>query len=78
MTRRTKRIERLRRNPKSVRYEELCTVLDDLGFIRRQRGSHIHYTVGGYNITVPIRKPFLKAVYVKLALEIIDEIVEDE
>ena len=32
------------------------------------------YKRGEYRLTVPYKKPFLKPIYIKLALEIIDEL----
>ena len=65
----------MRRNPKNIRPEELEGVLLRLGFEKRQgRGSHTIYKFGEYRLTVPYKKPFLKTIYIKLALEIIDEL----
>jgi hypothetical protein len=76
MTKREKLLERLRRNPNNVRFEEVDTILLGLGFTKRQRGSHAVYTFGVHRITVPFRKPFIKAVYVKQLLALLDEIEE--
>jgi hypothetical protein len=77
MTKREKLLERLRRNPQNVRFDEVDTILLGLGFAKRQRGtSHAVYTLGVHRITVPYRKPFIKAVYVKQLLALLDEIEE--
>jgi predicted RNA binding protein YcfA (HicA-like mRNA interferase family) len=69
-----KRLERLRRNPKNVRFEELDVLLRSLGFEGRQKGSHMTYTNGRHQITVPIHKPFIKPIYIKLVLQLLDEL----
>ncbi|RIK37463.1 MAG: toxin HicA [Chloroflexi bacterium] len=77
MAKRDKLLERLRRNPHNVRFEEVDTILLGLGFSKRQTGtSHAVYTLGARRITVPFRKPFIKAVYVKQLLALLDEIEE--
>lgn len=80
MTKRQKRLERLRQNPKNVKFEELRQVLVDHGFVlKRVRGSHhiFQLVLDGEVITfaVPFRRP-IKAVYIHEALELIDEIAE--
>ncbi|NHZ72266.1 MAG: addiction module toxin, HicA family [Aquificales bacterium] len=75
MSKKEKLLAKLRRNPKNIRPEELEHVLVRLGFKKRQgRGSHMVYKRGEYRLTVPYKKPFLKPIYIKLALEIIDEL----
>jgi predicted RNA binding protein YcfA (HicA-like mRNA interferase family) len=78
VTKRDKRIERLRQNPRNVRFEELDTLLRALGFERRQQGSHVTYSDGSHQITVPIRKPFMKPIYIKFVLRMIDELDDSE
>lgn len=79
MGRKEKLLAKMRRNPKNIRPEELERMLLQLGFEKRQgSGSHVVYKQGGYRITVPYRKPFLKPIYIKLALEIIGELGLDE
>lgn len=74
MTKREKQLSRLRNNPKNVRFDEIDSILLGLGFEKRQRGtSHVVYTLASQRITVPFRKPFIKPVYVKLVLAILDE-----
>jgi predicted RNA binding protein YcfA (HicA-like mRNA interferase family) len=44
MTKREKRLEKIRRNPKAVSKDELDQVLNDYGFVRREgKGSHTVY-----------------------------------
>lgn len=77
MTRYQKLLERLRANPRNVRFDELDNILHRIGFSSRQRGSHVTYTLGVHRLTVPINRPFLKPVYVRLVLELLDSIEDD-
>ncbi len=76
MSKREKRLEKIRQNPKNVRFDDLDRVLQDQGFERTQpRGgsSHYVYVRGEQVITVPYKRPFVKTVYVKEALKLLDE-----
>jgi hypothetical protein len=77
MTKREKRIERMRQNPRAVRFEELDTLLLSLGFAKRQASSHIGYYYGTHFVTVVYRTPFVLPVYVKKALAVIDAVLEE-
>ena len=73
MTKRDKRVERMRQNPRSVRPDELDTVFRDAGFTARQRGtSHKVYTDGIRSLSVPQHGPFLKPEYVERALDLLN------
>jgi hypothetical protein len=76
-----KLLERIRNNPKTVSFEELDRILIRYGFTCRQpRGgsSHYVYTLGDYpSITVPYKRPFVKQIYVKKVIEILEQIEED-
>lgn len=77
MTKRQKRLERIRDNPKNVRFEDLDQLLFDYGFARRQpRGgsSHYIYTRGKLRLTIPMNRPYLKEVYIRNVLKLLDEI----
>jgi predicted RNA binding protein YcfA (HicA-like mRNA interferase family) len=77
MSKKEKALAKIRQNPKHVRFEELENILLHLGFTQRQsKGSHRTFTLGRHIIRVPVNKPFLKPVYVKLALRVLDEIDE--
>jgi len=79
MTKADKDIIRLRQNPNHVRYEELVTILTRLGFQRKQDStSHVRFTHGNHILVIPKRKPFLKPVYVKQVLKILDMFLEEE
>ena len=82
MSKRQKRLERLRRNPKNVSLDNLRRVLEDYGFEHKHTvGSHhtFSYTVGGETklFTVPFARP-IKPVYVKRALKIVDQIIQEQ
>ncbi len=83
MTKKEKRLKRLRQNPYNVSFQELREVLEDFGFAARTRGgSHWFFRVElkgkVWKLTVPFKKPHVKAAYVKKALKIIDEVMEVE
>lgn len=71
MTKRQKRLERLRQNPGNVRFEDLRQVLEDYGFVLKR----VQGRIGDETITfsVPFRRP-VKVVYINEALELIDQI----
>ncbi len=75
-----KALDRLRNNPKNVRFEEIDSLLLGLGFEKRQKGSHVTYTRHDLKdiITIPIHKPFILPVYVKTLIQIIDQIESKE
>lgn len=77
MAKHKKRLAKIRQNPKNVRFEVLDRVLRDYGFERRQpRGgsSHYFYFLSEHRLTIPLKRPFVKTVYVKRALSILEEI----
>ncbi|NJL54349.1 type II toxin-antitoxin system HicA family toxin [bacterium] len=79
MSKREKRLRKIRQNPKTVTFEELRTVLEDLGFeFERSTGSHFHFRVviegAQHRISIPFRRPYLLPVYVKRALQLMDEL----
>ena len=81
MSKRRKRLERIRQNPKNVSLDELRHVLEDYGFEYRQTvGSHhiFSYFLGGQSklLVVPFKRP-LKPIYVKRALKVIDQIIQE-
>ncbi|MBZ0320458.1 MAG: type II toxin-antitoxin system HicA family toxin [Anaerolineae bacterium] len=81
MSKKKKRLEKLRQNPKNVSFEELSQVLSDWGFVlKRTAGSHHQFEVevglNKYSITIPFRRP-IKEYYVKEAVSIIDKIINE-
>lgn len=81
MTKREKRIRKMFQNPKSVAFSELNLILQDLGFEVRQPksgSSHFIYTKEKIQISVPFKRPYVKEVYIKRVLELIEEVYEKE
>ena len=81
MAQRDKLIDRVRSNPKSVRFEDLDALLLHLGFERRQPGSgssHYVYRHGAHVITIARHKPYVHSQAVRQVLRILDEIIEDQ
>lgn len=82
MSKRKKRLERIRQNPNNVSLNDLRLVLEDYGFEYKQSvGSHytFSYVLGGQTklFVVPFRRP-VKPIYVKRALKLIDQIIEEQ
>jgi len=74
MSKREKRLRKIFRNPKTVSFKELDTVLRSFKFDLRQPksgSSHYIYTKGDIQIAVPFKRPYVKEVYVKRVLELI-------
>jgi len=70
-------LEKIRNNPKNVRFEELDRLLRNYGFECRQPSggsSHYFYICGHRRLTVPRKRPFIKQIYVKQALRQLEEI----
>jgi predicted RNA binding protein YcfA (HicA-like mRNA interferase family) len=75
MVRKEKLLEKIRQNPKNVRFQDIDKLLLSRGFEKRQRGSHATYILKGQGrITIPLRKPFILPVYVKEVLKLLDEL----
>jgi predicted RNA binding protein YcfA (HicA-like mRNA interferase family) len=78
LSKKEKALEKLRQNPKHVRFEELETILLRLGFQKRQDNtSHAMFTLGNHIVNVPKRKPFVKPKYINLVLKALEEIQEE-
>jgi hypothetical protein len=80
MSKRKKRLERIRQN--NVSLEDLGGVLEDYGFQYKQTvGSHYTFTyyLGGQKkvFVVPFRRP-VKRDYVKHAIKLIDQIIMEQ
>ena len=79
MTQREKALQKIRNNPREVRFNDLAKVLEQHGFeIRKTGGSHQVFMRGQYRIIVPFRRPHLFEYVVKDALKILDKILEQE
>ena len=82
MSKRRKRLERIRQNPTNVSLDELRHVLEDYGFEYKQTvGSHYTFRYGLCGQTnvlvVPFRRP-LKPIYVKRAVKLIDQMIQEQ
>lgn len=81
MSKLQKLYEKIKNNPKSVRFDELDKILLSAGFSRRQsRGgsSHYVYIKDGRIVTIPFRQPHILRVYVEDALDAIGDCFEEE
>ncbi len=77
MTKKEKLLSKIKNNPKNIRFEEIDKILLDLGFERFQPSkgsSHYTYILEKHRLTIPYKKPFVKVIYIKKAIEIIDEL----
>jgi hypothetical protein len=79
MSKRQKRLQRLRQNPTNVSLDELRQVLEDFGFEHRHTtGSHYTFNVeladGSHLLVVPFNRP-VKTIYVRKALGLIDKVL---
>lgn len=71
-----KLLEKIKRNPKAVRFEELDKVLRKMGFTRSQPGSgssHYVYRRGRQKLVVPYRRPYILQAYVVRAIKLLEE-----
>ena len=76
-----KLLEKIKRNPKTVKFEELDLVLQRAGFVRSQpRGgsSHYVYRKGKHKLVVPRRQPYILQAYVARAIKPLEEVEADE
>ena len=71
-------------NPKNVRFEDLDKLLRELGYsVRQPKGGSSHYTYFKIEekmiITVPYKRPFVKSVYVKNVIKLLNlEVIFNE
>ncbi|MBL8132989.1 MAG: type II toxin-antitoxin system HicA family toxin [Anaerolineae bacterium] len=77
MSKREKRLQKLRHNPIGVSFEDLKRVLEDAGFVLdHATGSHhvfrMEISEHTFRITIPFARP-VKSIYVKQAIALIDE-----
>ena len=76
-----KLLQKIKNNPKQVRFEELDKILARAGFERKQpRGgsSHYYYTKGALKISVPYRQPYILTAYVVATIKLLERMGEDE
>ena len=74
-----KQLEKMRNNPRDWRIEDLKTIANKVGLLYRQPGtSHVTFRArAGRMSTVPVKKP-IKPIYIKLFVELVDEITGGE
>jgi len=82
LSRREKRLQKIRQNPKNVSFDDLKQLLQDYGFeLRRVTGSHhiFEYTLEGERLKfiVPFGRP-VKPYYIKEAIRIIGLMAQRE
>jgi hypothetical protein len=80
MSKKAKLLEKLRNNPKGIRFEEIDLILISFGFTRRQPSggsSHYIYHYGNRWLTIARHIPFIHFGAVKDALDILDEIIAE-
>ena len=82
MSKKGKRLEKIRNNHKTVRFDDLDTILTNVFLCnKRQKGSHAIYTLPGLpplTIPHPHGQPFVLSVYVMEFLAWIDELEDDD
>lgn len=81
MSKLEKLLQKIKNNPKQVRFDELDKILTRAGFERRQpRGgsSHYYYTKGTLKISVPYRQPYILTAYVMAAIKLLERMGEDD
>jgi predicted RNA binding protein YcfA (HicA-like mRNA interferase family) len=74
MSKKDKLIKFIKNNPKNVRFEDLKKILEDIGYMARNRGgSHYIFTKENSEpITIPYKRP-VKIIYVKQVLRILED-----
>ena len=82
MTKREKRLQKIRQNPKDVSFDDLNQLIQDYDFeLRRVTGSHhiFEYTLNQERLkfVLPLGRP-VKPYYVKEALRLIDLIIQSK
>ena len=76
-----KLLQKIKNNPRQVRFEELDKILTRAGFERRQsRGgsSHYYYTKGPLKISIPYRQPYILTSYVVAVIKLLERMGEDD
>jgi len=75
MTKKEKLFERIKNNPKNVKFSDLKQLLLDENFILdRISGSHHIFRCKDIVFVIPMHKNQVKFVYVKRVIEIIEEL----
>jgi predicted RNA binding protein YcfA (HicA-like mRNA interferase family) len=77
VSKKEKLLQKILNNPQDVRFEELDALLKHFGFeCRRVRGDHFIYKRKGYRpLPIPRKKP-VRSIYVKQALDLIEDLIK--
>lgn len=81
MSKLKKLYEKIKNNPKAVRFDELDKVLGAAGFDKRKPrsgSSHHIYTKGDKILPIPFKQPHIKQIYVERAIELIGDCFDEE
>jgi hypothetical protein len=81
MSKKEKLLDKIKNNPKAVPFDDLDNILIWYGFKKRSSGSgtsHVYYTFGMHHISVPYKRPYVKDIYVKQILDILDQIDQEQ
>ncbi len=74
MTRKIKQIDKIKANPKDVKFSDLVILLKEFGFdLKRIKGSHHVYNRDDVTFIVPVHKNRIKEIYVKRILSLIEK-----
>ncbi len=76
---RDKAFEKIKQNPKNVRFETINNILIRHGFTVRQPksgSSHYTYKKGKFTLTIPRHQP-VRAVYIRKAIQFIEASEEE-
>jgi predicted RNA binding protein YcfA (HicA-like mRNA interferase family) len=78
LSKKTKLLERLLKNPKDLRFEELEKVILMCGYkFERSKGSHFIYGKNGYDILNIPRKTPVKSYLIKQVLSAVEDCIEE-
>ncbi|MBZ4687478.1 MAG: hypothetical protein PWQ96_2385 [Clostridia bacterium] len=81
MSRLEKLLQKIKNNPKQVRFKELDKILTKHGFTRRQPSSgssHYIYSKGKTRLVVPYHQPHIKTIYVERAIKLLEGVINDD
>lgn len=71
-----KLLQKIKNNPRQVRFEELDKILTRAGFARRQSSkgtSHYVYKKEDLQLSVPYRQPYILQTYVVQAIKLLEK-----
>ncbi len=80
MSKLEKLLQKIKNNPKQVRFDELDKILTRSGFTRRQPrsgSSHYYYTKGSLQISIPYRQPYILTTYAVAAIKLLERMGEE-